>query len=143
MSLIFYRQIHHEKWWWLGLVTKLYMRCSKISLVRFKNPTIYNIIRWFDGLPGQMTHRPSVWCSKQYFFSWFLLDLGQSKLFIFYFCKFMKNRKMNWNHVCKEFCKKMWKKISETWSTSHLSQQTSVWYCRLSDFKYAVPCLDM
>ena len=34
----------------------------------FKNPTIYNIIRWFAGLLGQMTRWPSVWCSKHYFF---------------------------------------------------------------------------
>ena len=32
------------------------------------NPTIYNIIRWFAGLLGQMTHRPSIWCSKYLFF---------------------------------------------------------------------------
>ena len=30
-------------------------------------PTIYNI-RWFPGSLRQMTCRPSVWCSKHYFF---------------------------------------------------------------------------
>ena len=34
----------------------------------FKNPTIFNIIRWVDGLMGRSSHWPSVWCSKYYFF---------------------------------------------------------------------------
>ena len=28
----------------------------------------------------------------------------------FYFCKFIKNKKINWNGFSKEFCKKLWKK---------------------------------
>ena len=35
---------------------------------RSRNPTICNIIRWFAGHMGQMTHQPSIWCSKHYFF---------------------------------------------------------------------------
>ena len=35
---------------------------------KIKNPTIYNIIRWFAGSLGQMTRQPSVWCSKYYLF---------------------------------------------------------------------------
>ena len=38
------------------------------SAFKSKNPTIYNIIRWFAGSLGEMTDRPSVWCSKHYFF---------------------------------------------------------------------------
>ena len=33
------------------------------------NPTIFNIIRLLPGSLGWTTHRPSVWCSKHYFFS--------------------------------------------------------------------------
>ena len=29
-----------------------------------KNPSFYNVIHWFAGPMGQMTHRPSIWCSK-------------------------------------------------------------------------------
>ena len=31
------------------------------------NPTIFNMIRWVAGLLEQMTHWPSVWCSKHFF----------------------------------------------------------------------------
>ena len=34
-----------------------------------KNPSIFNIIRWLAVPLGRTTHRPSVWCSKHYFFS--------------------------------------------------------------------------
>ena len=47
------------------------------------NSSIYNIMRWFAGMLGQKTHLPNVWCSKHYFFSLFLIDLGHSKHFIF------------------------------------------------------------
>ena len=33
-----------------------------------KNSTIYNILRWFARSLGQMTHRPSVWCSEYYYY---------------------------------------------------------------------------
>ena len=33
-----------------------------------RNLTIFNIIRWLAGSMGRTTHRPSVWCSKYYFF---------------------------------------------------------------------------
>ena len=42
------------------------------AAVAIKNPTIYNIIRWFTDSPGRMTRRPSIWCSKHYFFHNFL-----------------------------------------------------------------------
>ena len=65
------------------------------------------------------------------------------KTLCFYFCKFIKKIKkyIHWNQVCKEFCKKSWKRIilgtSDAWSTSHLSQWTSepAYYivdCRIS-----------
>ena len=30
--------------------------------------SIYNVIRWFARMMGQTTYRPSVWCSKNFFF---------------------------------------------------------------------------
>ena len=34
----------------------------------FWSLSIFNIIRWFAGLVGRSSQRPSVWCSKYYFF---------------------------------------------------------------------------
>ena len=89
-----------------------------------KNPTIYNIMRWFAGPMGQTTRQPSVWRSKYFFFSYRLRAL---KTLYFHFCNFIK--KMNWKGFCKEFCKILWKKIifgtSETWLTSRLSHRPS------------------
>ena len=72
---------------------------------------------------GRTTHRPSVWCSKHYFFFIISYRLRALKTLYFHFCK------INWNDFCKEFCKKLWKKIilgtSDAWSTSHLSHQPS------------------
>ena len=92
----------------------------------FKNPTIYNIIRWFAGLLGQMTQRPGVWCSNYY--SFFHNFLQKSFLLIFYSC--FECPKSIRNH------KKIMLGTSDAWSTSHLSQWTSnpVYYiedCRI------------
>ena len=43
--------------------------------------------RWVAGPIGQTNRRPSVWCSKYYFFRLFI-DLGHSKLFTFIFVFF-------------------------------------------------------
>ena len=42
--------------------------------VQFKNPSIFNIIRWFAGLLGRLSQWQSVWCSKYYL----LMDLHTS-----------------------------------------------------------------
>ena len=52
------------------------------SSMSFKNPSIFNIIRWVAGSMRQTTHRPSVWCSKYFFFHNFLQNYLQ-KLFQF------------------------------------------------------------
>ena len=50
------------------------------------NPSIYNIIRWVAWIMGQTNRRPSVWCSKYYFFHDFLQNsLQKSFQFIFLF----------------------------------------------------------
>ena len=85
------------------------------------NPSIYNIIvRWFAGSLGQMTCRPSVWCSKHYFFNF--LELGH-----FYLCKFIK-RIRKWIEMI--FANLYEKKYLEHQT---LAQRISVIYCRLSD----------
>ena len=47
------------------------------------NLTIYNIISWFAGSLGQMTHRTRVWCSNYYFF--FTIS-----------CKILWKNRFNW-----------------------------------------------
>ena len=37
-------------------------------LFQIKNASIYNILRWVAWTIGQTNRRPSVWCSKYYFF---------------------------------------------------------------------------
>ena len=88
---------------------------------------------------GQTTHRPSVWCSKYYFFFIISYRLRALKTLYFYICKVMKNKKINWKDFCKEFRKNLWKKkileTSDDWSPSRLAQWPSVLYWRLTDFK--------
>ena len=50
------------------------------------NPIIFNIC-WVDGMMGWSSHRPSVWCSKYYFFSNVLKNSLQ-KSFQFFFSFF-------------------------------------------------------
>ena len=67
--------------------------------------------------------------------------LGALKSLYFYFCNFIKNKKINWKDFCKEFRKKSWKN-NNTWNIRLLvddsfvpsSKQPSVIYCRLTDF---------
>ena len=57
------------------------------------NLSIYNIICWVAWTMGQMNHRPSVWCSKYYFFH----DFSQNSLqksFYFFFLFFYKNKEL-------------------------------------------------
>ena len=51
----------------LGSMSGLYVLCALTI-----NPSIYNILRWVAGTMGQMNRRPSVWCSKYWFFLDFL-----------------------------------------------------------------------
>ena len=93
------------------------------------NPSIYNIIRWFAGTPGQKTHQPSVWCSKHYFFSLFLIDLWHSKLFISIIKKIENKLKQFLERILQEIVGK-----NNTWNIRRLvnesfvqeSQRTSV-----------------
>ena len=53
-----------------------------------RNPSISNLIRWVAWTMGQMNHWPSVWCSKYYFFSWFLAEFfakNTFNLFVYFF----------------------------------------------------------
>ena len=86
----------------------------------------------FAGSPGLMF--------QALFFYLSFINLGYSKLSIFIFYK-KKLKKKNWNYICKEFCKKLWKKIilgtSDAWSTGQRTSACSVLYCRLMDSKWA------
>ena len=75
------------------------------------------------GLMGQTNRRPSVWCSK-YFFSYFLIDLGHSKLFTFNFIKKYENKlKLFLQRIMQDFMKEMILGTSDAWSTIHLSHR--------------------
>ena len=47
--------------------------------------------RSVPGPMGQMNRRPSIWCSKYYFFSWFLAEFFAKILSIYFFKKKYKN----------------------------------------------------
>ena len=86
-----------------------------------KNPSIYKLIRWFAGPMGQTTRQPSVWCSKYYFF----YKITNMKIKSFECPKFIRNCEKNtWNVRCL---------VDELFVPS--TQQTSVLYSRLLDFK--------
>ena len=80
------------------------------SLGHTKNPTIYNIISWFASslvcwdkwLIDQVSDVPSI--------IFFIIShrLRALKTLYFYFCKFIKYKKINWNDFCKEFWKNLW-----------------------------------
>ena len=53
------------------------------------------------------------------------LGLRALKTLYFYFCKVIKNKKINWKDFCKEFCKKLWKK-NHTWNIRRLVNETIV-----------------
>ena len=44
------------------------------------------------------------------FFSQFLRDLGHSNTLFLFLLNYKKIKKINWNDICKDFCKKFWKK---------------------------------
>ena len=92
------------------------------------NPSIYNTIRWFAGMLGQKTCWPSI---SQIFqekisFSFFLIDLGNSKLFMFIIKKWKNKFKQFWKAFFKEFVKKKdntW--TLDSWSMSSLFRRPS------------------
>ena len=84
------------------------------------------MICWFAGPMGLTTCRPSVCCSK-YFFFIFFHRLRALKTLYFHFCNFVKNK--NWKGFCEEFARFYEKKIilgtSDAWSMSRLSHRAS------------------
>ena len=99
------------------------------------NSSIYNILRSFGGSFVQASHRPSVWCSKHFFFI-ISYRLRALKTLYFYFCNFIKK----WENKLKGFCKKSWKK--NAWNIRRLVddsfvpsfKQPSISYCKLTHF---------
>ena len=96
--------------------------------------------RWVGGPMGQMNRRPSIWCSKYYFFHDFLQNSLQ-KYFQYICLFFLKNTKIKVKSFeCPKSIKSL-KKImlgtSDAWSTIRLSNRPSdpAWiYLRLTDF---------
>ena len=95
------------------------------------------------GPMGQMNRRPSVWCSKYFFFSWFLAEFF-AKIPTIYLFIFLKNTKIKIKSFeCPKSIRSL-KKImlgtSDAWSTIRLSNRHSdpAWiYLRLTDLKIA------
>ena len=56
---------------------------SKLGNLTSRNPTISNIIWWVARSMGWSSHRPSVWCSKCYFFHSFYKILCKILLIVF------------------------------------------------------------
>ena len=91
---------------------------------------------------AQMNRWPSVWCSKYYFFSWFLAKFFSKFLSIYFLIFFYKITKMKIkNFECPKSIKSMKKIIlgtSDSWSTIRLSHRPSnpAYYiedCRISN----------
>ena len=84
---------------WPVLILKL----LKIWTGKVKwNPTIFNIIRWVNGTNDSSTKRLMF---RALFFFINSYKLRALKTLYFKFCKIIKNKKINWNDFCKEFCK--------------------------------------
>ena len=109
------------------------------------NPSIYNIIRWISWTMGQTNRLLSVWRSNHYFFFHDFLQNSLQKSFQFIFLFFSKITKIKIE--CPKSIRNYEKK--NTWNVRHLvnelfvplAQQTSLLYCRLSDFSIAQPHL--
>ena len=50
-----------------------------------RNLSIYKVIRWLAGPMGQTTRRPSVWCSKYYFFFHNFLQILKKSFNLFFY----------------------------------------------------------
>ena len=71
----------------LFLVLIVWIKIDQRSNGQVKNSSIYNILRLDAGSFVQMNQRPSVWCSKTYFFSQFLAKFF-AKIISIYFLIF-------------------------------------------------------
>ena len=109
------------------------------------NPSISDILRWVAGTMGQMNRRPSIWCSKYYFFPWFLAKYIAKSLSIHFVILFFLNTKIK----VKSFeCPKSVKilKKNNTWNIRRLVDDSfvqsaklpSIIYLRLTDLKSMV-----
>ena len=118
-----------------------YLDCYERS--KSKNPSILDILSLVGGTIVQMNRRPSVWCSKYYFFSWFLAKYFAKSLSIHSFFQKITKIKLKSFEYSKSI--KSLKKIilwtSDTWSTIRLSNRPSnpAWiYLRLTDLWFGL-----
>ena len=96
-----------------------------------------SLLRWDKWIVDQASNVPSIILFIIFY------RLRALKTCYFWFCKFIKKKKKNWNSFCKEFCKKLWKKPNDTWNMGPLvyesfvpaNQRTSILYCRFANFK--------
>ena len=99
------------------------MRCDSLSCSSLQDsPKIQQSTIQYAGSLGQMTRRPSVECSKHYFFPLFFIDLGHSKIF----SSITKIKKNELKPFLKRILQAIVKKeiilgTSDAWSMSRLS----------------------
>ena len=80
------------------LTVRLGMLLTFVKLCKStKKQSIFNIIHWLAGAMGQMTHRPSIWCSKYYFLisAWKILYKNCFNLFFKFFYNITNMKIMN------------------------------------------------
>ena len=73
---------------------------------------------------GQMNHRPSVWCSKYYFFFLISCKILCKNPFNYFFHKFTKIKSFECPKSIRNY-EKIMLGTSDAWSTSHLSHRSS------------------
>ena len=96
----------------------------------YKNPSIYNIIRWFAGLMGQTTCQPLMF-QVLFIFHKILQNSLQKPSQFFYKITKIKIKHFECPKSIRNYEKNYWKVrclVNES------AQQTSISYCRLSDF---------
>ena len=104
-----------------------YCKFCKYYLVDcFHSYLHFNIIQWVTGPNDSLTKHLIL----QVLFFFITSYRFRTLLTLYlYFCKVIKNVKINWKDFCREFCKTLWKKIilgtSDAWLTRHLAHQPS------------------
>ena len=132
ISISMSHHFHKVLFAWLGQQS---VDSNHLSGYKYNNLRHNTLFCW---LLGQMSRRPSVWCSKHYlFFISYRLRAHKSI--------YMKNKLKGFlQRILQDIMKKrITLGTSDAWSTSHFSQQNSLLYSRLSDFIYWPVSVDL
>ena len=100
----------------------------------FWNPTIFDIVRWFAGSMGHTTHRPSVSCSKFFFFIIYYRLWALKTLYTYFYKVIKKIERIFAKNFARDYKKKIILGSSEAWLMSRLSQQPSILFWKMFNF---------